>query len=64
MARISQIRRDLPNIRTGNIGQLLRTGQSRMRQVLADPQNQTNVNSAKQFMADCNTALTLINNQL
>lgn len=64
LARISQIRRDLPNIRTGNIGTLLRTGQTHMQRVLANPNDARNIALAIQFLNNVQTTYNLILNQL
>lgn len=64
LARISQIRTDLPKIRTGNIGALLRTGQTHMQRILANPNDTRTIALATQFLSNLQTTYNLILNQL
>ena len=64
LARISQIRRDSPNIRTGNIGTLLRNGQTHMQRILANPNDARTIALATQFLSNVQTTYNLILNQL
>ncbi len=64
LARVSQIRNDLPRVRTGNIGALIRSGQNHMQRVMANPNDARIIALATQFLNNIQITYNLIMNQL